>query len=96
VRIAGNQPGTDGPARVVEVYSTATYDELVLESPVLWRPRRVRVRIADRYESDVFDDPASIEDPRARENLAHFISLVEDLIDLSDLELELAYPELLR
>jgi hypothetical protein len=47
------------------------------------------------YEADLFDDPASIDDPRARDNLTHFISLIEDLTDCSDLELEVEYPELL-
>jgi hypothetical protein len=37
---------TDGAAHVVEFQSTAAHDEFVLEAPLLWRPRRVRVRIA--------------------------------------------------
>lgn len=47
------------------------------------------------YDADVFDDPSAIDDPRGRDNLTHLISLVEDLSELSDLELELEYPELL-
>lgn len=39
---------TDGTARVVEFHNTAAYDELVLETPLLWRSRRVRARIADQ------------------------------------------------
>jgi hypothetical protein len=44
---------TDGAARVVEFHSTASYDELVLETPLLWRRRRVRVRVADQPVDDV-------------------------------------------
>jgi hypothetical protein len=47
------------------------------------------------YDADVFDDTSALNDPRARDNLAHFVSLVEDLSELSDLELEYEYPELL-
>jgi hypothetical protein len=47
------------------------------------------------YAADVFDDPAAIDEPRARDNLTHLISLVQDLSELSDLELEIEYPELL-
>lgn len=47
------------------------------------------------YETDLFDDPAGLNDDRARDNLTHLISLVEDLTELSDVELELEYPELL-
>ena len=47
------------------------------------------------YKIDMFDDVASLEDSRARDNLTHFISLVEDLHELSDVELEYEYPELL-
>jgi hypothetical protein len=46
------------------------------------------------YEHDVFDDHASIADPRARDNVAHLISLIEDLTELTDVELEYEYPEL--
>lgn len=47
------------------------------------------------YDADVFDDATSLDDVRARDNLTHLISLVEDLTELSDVELELEYPELL-
>lgn len=47
------------------------------------------------YDVDVFDDAASLDDPRARDTLTHLISLVEDLTELTDVELELEYPELL-
>lgn len=47
------------------------------------------------YAADVFDDANAIEDPRARDNLAHLIAFVDELSELSDLELELEYPELL-
>jgi hypothetical protein len=47
------------------------------------------------YNADVFDDASALEDSRARDNLTHFISLVEDLSELSDVELEYEYPELL-
>ena len=43
---------TDGAARVVEFHSTVGYDELVLETSLMWRPRRVRVRVADRPVDD--------------------------------------------
>ena len=48
------------------------------------------------YQHDLFDDPSSLDDPRARDNLVHFVSLVQDLQDLLDLELEFEYPELLN
>jgi hypothetical protein len=47
------------------------------------------------YAADVFDDPSAIDDPQARDNLAHLVSLVQDLQELSDLELEYEYPELI-
>jgi 7-cyano-7-deazaguanine synthase in queuosine biosynthesis len=47
------------------------------------------------YDADLFDDPAALDDPRARDNLTHLISLIEDLGELTDLELEYEYPELL-
>ena len=47
------------------------------------------------YDADVFDDAKALDDPRARDNLAHFVSLIEDLGELSDIELEYEYPELL-
>lgn len=39
---------TETGSRVVEVHRPVAYDELVLETRPLWRPRRVRVRVADR------------------------------------------------
>jgi hypothetical protein len=39
---------TETGARIVEYQRPAAYDELVLELTPLWRPRRVRVRIATR------------------------------------------------
>lgn len=47
------------------------------------------------YDADVFDDASALDDPRARDNLAHFVSLIEDLGELSEIELEYEYPELL-
>jgi hypothetical protein len=46
---------TETGARVVEYQRPASYDELVLELTPLWRPRRLRVRIATRpvTQSDV-------------------------------------------
>lgn len=35
-------------SRIVEVHRPVAYDELLVETHPLWRPRRVRVRIADR------------------------------------------------
>jgi hypothetical protein len=39
---------TEAGTRLVEFQSPAAHDELVLETAPLWRPRRVRVRIAAR------------------------------------------------
>ncbi len=39
---------TESSNRVVEVHRPAAYDELILETRPLWRPRRVRVRVAAR------------------------------------------------
>lgn len=47
------------------------------------------------YDADVFDDASALDDPRARDNAAHFVSLIEDLSELTDIELEYEYPELL-
>lgn len=47
------------------------------------------------YAADVFDDAASINDPRARDNLAHLIAFIEDLRELDDVQLEYDYPELM-
>ncbi|WP_144246120.1 7-cyano-7-deazaguanine synthase [Mycolicibacterium vinylchloridicum] len=48
------------------------------------------------YDADIFDDSAAVDEPKARDNLTHFISLVDDLRELPDVELEFEYPELLR
>jgi hypothetical protein len=47
------------------------------------------------YEADLFDQRNALKDPRARDNLTHFVSLIEDLAELTDVELEYEYPELL-
>lgn len=47
------------------------------------------------YDADVFDDPSSLQDARARDNLTHFVSLVDELGELTGLEMEYEYPELL-
>jgi hypothetical protein len=47
------------------------------------------------YNVDLFDNDASLRDPRARDNLTHLVSLVQDLQELPDVELEYEYPELL-
>ena len=39
---------TESGNRVVEVHRPAAYDELILETRPLWRPRRVRVCVAAR------------------------------------------------
>lgn len=39
---------TETGNNVVEAHRPVAYDELLLEARPLWRPRRVRVRIADR------------------------------------------------
>lgn len=46
------------------------------------------------YAADMFDDPATLNDPRARDNLAHLVASVDGLQQLSDVELEYEYPEL--
>jgi len=48
-----------------------------------------------QYAADVFEDPTSLDDIRARDNLGHMVSLIQDLIELSDVNLEYEYPELL-
>jgi 7-cyano-7-deazaguanine synthase in queuosine biosynthesis len=48
------------------------------------------------YDHDVFDDPAALNDDRARDNLTHFISLIEDLKELDDVAMEIEYPELIN
>jgi 7-cyano-7-deazaguanine synthase in queuosine biosynthesis len=48
------------------------------------------------YDVDVFDDAAALDDPRARDNLAHLLSLLQELDELDDVELEYEYPELLN
>jgi Queuosine biosynthesis protein QueC len=47
------------------------------------------------YKSDVFEDAATLDDTRARDNLAHMVSLIQDLQELPDVDLEYEYPELL-
>lgn len=47
------------------------------------------------YDVDIFDDDSALDDPRARDNITHFVSLIEDLNELTDVELEYEYPELL-
>lgn len=47
------------------------------------------------YNADVFDDAAAINDPRARDNLAHLIAFLDDLRELDDVQLEYEYPELM-
>jgi len=47
------------------------------------------------YLADVFDDATVLDDSKARDNLTHFVSLVEDLGELDELEMEYEYPELL-
>jgi hypothetical protein len=47
------------------------------------------------YLADAFDDMATLNDFKARDNLTHFVSLIEDLRELDELELEYEYPELL-
>lgn len=47
------------------------------------------------YKADVFDDPAAINDPRARDNLTHLMAFVEDVLELNDVELEYEYPDLM-
>jgi 7-cyano-7-deazaguanine synthase in queuosine biosynthesis len=47
------------------------------------------------YDADVFDDVHALDDPRARDNLTHFVALIDDLASLPDVDLEYEYPELL-
>ncbi len=48
------------------------------------------------YDHDVFDDYAALSDDKARDNLTHFISLIEDLSEMDDVTMEVEYPELLN
>ena len=48
------------------------------------------------YAADVFDDPSALDDPVARDNLAHFMGLTQDLLTLGDIVLPIEYPELLN
>lgn len=53
--------------------------------------------VADvEYASDVFDDPQSLGDPVARDNLSHFMALNQDLRTMDDIALPIEYPELLN
>lgn len=47
------------------------------------------------YDADIFENPSVLHDTRARDNLTHFVALIDDLASLSDVELEYEYPELL-
>lgn len=47
------------------------------------------------YDVDVFEDLGALDDNRARDNLTHFVALIDDLLSLGDVELEYEYPELL-
>lgn len=47
------------------------------------------------YDLDIFEDADALADDRARDNLIHFLALVDDLSSLTDVELEYEYPELL-
>jgi hypothetical protein len=48
------------------------------------------------YDADLFDDVTAIDDPRARDNLAHLIAFVDEIREFDDVELEYQYPELLN
>lgn len=48
------------------------------------------------YDHDIFDNPAALGDEKARDNLTHFISLVQDLAELDDVSMEIEYPELIN
>jgi 7-cyano-7-deazaguanine synthase in queuosine biosynthesis len=48
------------------------------------------------YKVDALDEPNVLEDPRAQDSLAHFIGLVDDLRELSEVQLPFRYPELLN
>lgn len=47
------------------------------------------------YDVDIFENTKALDDDRARDNLTHFVALIEDLSSLTDVELEYEYPELL-
>ena len=47
---------TDTGARGIEFQTVAAYAELLLETPMLWRTRRVRVRVASQpVDQDALD-----------------------------------------
>ena len=61
----------DAGLRAVDFQSPAAYDELILEAEGLWRPRRVRVRIADRpvTQADVKRIAVSVRDAGEAEGI---------------------------
>lgn len=48
------------------------------------------------YERDIFNDPSVLESEFASDNLTHLIRVLDDLANLSNLDLQLEYPELLN
>lgn len=47
------------------------------------------------YAADIFDDMAVLSETKARDNITHFISLIDDLRDSDPVELEYEHPELM-
>jgi hypothetical protein len=48
------------------------------------------------YDADAFNDDTVLEAEFACDNLTHLVRIVRDLDMLSDLDLQLSYPELLN
>jgi hypothetical protein len=48
------------------------------------------------YKADALDDRNVLRDETAQDNIAHFVGLIDELKEMSDLELQFAYPELLN
>lgn len=48
------------------------------------------------YAADALDDPTVLDDERAQDHLAHFVGLIDDLLEKSEVQLPFDYPELLN
>ena len=48
------------------------------------------------YLGDIFRDFNVVSDSRARDNIVHLLTHIEDLTSMSDVELPFQYPELLN
>ena len=67
-------------------------------TPCLMRRIRFELHAVDDivYEVDAFEDGVVLENEMACDNMTHLVRAVSDLDVMSDLELQLSYPELLN